>query len=188
MAPDSTDTESASEASLRGALFNQLLAGPTSAEVAAVLLRDALKQLYPDLDLDPYTTVVGEPAWEIVGSEIIARPTLYESLSDMLAAQMDQGQGQPTLLIEGLHFLTQLPITTPEVHLPVRIDQVGRLINELAPAMVPARQEQQLAYWNIPFGNYGPRWHQLSLTLRKLWDVKQVDGWTVAECDMARQL
>lgn len=188
MAPDSTDTESASEASLRGALFNQLLAGPTSAEVAAVLLRDALKQLYPDLDLDPYTTVVGEPAWEIVGSEIIARPTLYESLSDMLAAQMDQGQGPPTLLIEGLHFLTQLPITTPEVHLPVRIDQVGRLINELAPAMVPARQEQQLAYWNIPFGNYGPRWHQLSLTLRKLWDVKQVDGWTVAECDMARQL
>lgn len=91
-------------------------------------------------------------------------------------------------MIEGLHFLTQLPITTPEVHLPVRIDQVGRLINELAPAMVPARQEQQLAYWNIPFGNYGPRWHQLSLTLRKLWDVKQVDGWTVAECDMARQL
>ena len=186
MALDSTDTNAAADASMRGALFNQLLAGPTSAEVAAALLRDALKQLYPALDLDPYTTVVGEPHWELVDGEIVARPTLFESLSDLLAAQMDQGL--PTLLIEGVHFLTQLPITTPERHLPVRIDQIGRLINELGPAMIPARQEQQLAYWNVHSGTHGPRWHELSLTLRKLWDITQMDGWTAAECDMARQL
>ncbi|AEV65811.1 dermonecrotic toxin domain-containing protein [Pseudomonas ogarae] len=186
MTSDPTGTAPEFNASIRSALVNQLLAGPTYPEVAAMLLRNALKKLYPSLDLDPHTTVIGEPAWDIVGDEIVARPTRYESLSDLLASRVDQSK--PTLLIEGLHFLTQLPITAPEVHLPVRIDQIGRLINELVPAMVPASQEQQLAYWNMPFGNYGPRWHELSHTLRKLWDVKQIEGWTATECDMARQL
>ena len=186
MTSEPTGTDPAFNASIRSTLLNQLLAGPTYPEVAAILLRDALKKLYPSLDLDPHTTVIGEPAWDIVGGEIVARPTRYESLSDLLASRVDQSK--PTLLIEGLHFLTQLPITVPEVHLPVRIDQIGRLINELLPAMLPASQEQQLAYWNTPFGNYGPRWHELSHTLRMLWDVKQIEGWTAAECDMARQL
>ena len=186
MTLDPTDTDPTSDTTIRGALLNQLLAGPTYPEVAAVLLRDALKELYPSLDLDPYTTVLGEPTWDIIDDEIVQLPTRYESLSNLLADQMDNSQ--PTLLVEGLHFLTQLPITVPEVHLPVRIDQIGRLINELAPAMLTAVQEQQLAYWNVPFGNTGPRWHELSDTLRKFWDVRQVKGWTAKECDMARQL
>lgn len=186
MTPEPTGTHPASDVTIRGALLNQLLAGPTYPEVAAVLLRDALKDLYPALDIDPFNTIVGESAWAIVDGEIVERPAVYTTLSDFLAARVDTDQ--PTLLIEGLHFLTQLPITVPPVHLPVRIDQIGRLINELVPAMLPASQEQQLAYWNVPFGDDGPRWHELSNTLRKLWDVTQIDGWTATECDMARQL
>ncbi|MBC3373051.1 hypothetical protein HU762_03765 [Pseudomonas sp. SWRI92] len=181
-----TDTDSISDLSIRGALLNQLLGGPSYPEVAAALLRDALRDIYPSLDLDPYTTVIGEPDWDIVDGEIVELPTRYKSLSDLLAERADANL--PTLLIEGLHFLTRLPLTTPEMHLPVRIDQIGRLINELTPAMPTATQEKQLTYWNTPFGNYDTRWRELSATLRKLWNVKQVEGWTATECDMARQL
>ncbi|MBD9464560.1 dermonecrotic toxin domain-containing protein [Pseudomonas sp. Pdm06] len=169
------------------AVFNQLLAGPTYPEVASVLLRDALKKLYPTLNLDPHNTVVGEPVWDIVDDEIVRRPTRYETLSEMLAGLVNE-KSDPVLLIEGLHFLTQLPLTHPEVHLPVRIDQIGRLLNELVPAMLTACQEQQLAYWNAPQGESGPLWHELSNTLRKAWDVGHVKGWTATECAMARQL
>ncbi|MGX1172064.1 dermonecrotic toxin domain-containing protein [Pseudomonas sp. R151218B TE3479] len=169
------------------AVYNQLLAGPTYPEVAAVLLRDGLKRLYPTLNLDPHNTVVGEPAWDIVDDEIVRRPTRYETLSEMLAGLVNE-KSDPMLLIEGLHFLTQLPLTEPPVHLPVRIDQIGRLLNELVPAMLTACQEQQLAYWNAPQGESGPLWHELSSTLRKAWDVGRIKGWTATECAMARQL
>ena len=173
-------------ASLGDAVLNQLLAGPTSPEVAAALLRKALRKLYPHLHLDPNNTVVGEPDWDIVDDEIVERPTRYQTLSNMLAARVNESY--PTLLIEGFHFLTRLPLTTPEVHLPVRIGQIGRLINELTPVMVPACQEQQLEYWNAALGTAPPRWHGLSSMLHRLWDVKQVNGWTASECEMARQL
>ncbi|MBC3363579.1 DUF6543 domain-containing protein [Pseudomonas sp. SWRI154] len=186
MTLDSIDTDPISDASIRAALLNQLLAGPSYPEVAAELLRDALKDLYPSLDLDPYTTVLGTPDWDIIDGEIVELPTRYQSLSNLLAERADANL--PTLLIEGLHFLTQLPITVPEVHLPVRIDQIGRLINELVPVMPTASQEKQLNYWNAPFANYSARWQELSGTLRKLWNVKQVEGWSATECDMARQL
>ncbi|SFB30460.1 hypothetical protein SAMN03159488_02912 [Pseudomonas sp. NFIX10] len=169
------------------AVYNQLLAGPTYPEVAAVLLSDGLKKLYPTLNLDPHNTLVGEPSWDIVDDEIVRRPTRYETLSEMLAGLVNE-KSDPMLLIEGLHFLTQLPLTEPEVHLPVRIDQIGRLLNELVPAMLTACQEQQLAYWNAPQGESGPLWHELSNTLRKAWDVTRIEGWTATECAMARQL
>ncbi|SCX63051.1 hypothetical protein SAMN03159507_02630 [Pseudomonas sp. NFACC32-1] len=181
-----TTGQSTPEASLRDAVLNQLLAGPTSPEVAAVLLRTALKRLYPALDLDPHNTVVGEPDWDIVDGEIVERPTRYETLSSMVAERV--GESDSTLLVDGLHYLTQLPLTTPEVHLPVRIGQIGNMINELVPTMLSASQEQQLLYWNASLGASGPRWHELSRTLRKLWDVRQVKGWTATECTMARLL
>jgi len=181
-----TTTSSAPEAHLRDAVLNQMLAGPTSPEVASLLLRQALKKMYPTLDLDPHNTVVGEPNWDVVDGNIVQLPTRYKSLSDMLAERV--GESESTLLIEGQHFLTQLPLTVPEVHLPVRISLIGLLINELVPAMTSAFQEQQLAYWNASLGASGPRWHELSSNLRKIWNVSQVQGWTSTECDMARQL
>lgn len=181
-----TTTNAVSEASLRDAVFNQMLAGPTTPEVASLLLRNALKDLYPTLDLDPHNTVVGEPDWDVVDGAIVELPTRYKSLSDLLAERA--GKRESILLIEGLHFLTQLPLAIPQVHLPVRIGLIGLLLNELIPAMVPAFQEQQLAYWNTSLGTSGPRWHELSSNLRKIWDVNQVKGWTATECEMARQL
>lgn len=186
MTQTSINTPAMPDASLGDAVLNQLLAGPTSPEVAAALLRSALKKLYPHLHLDPNNTVVGEPDWEIVDGQIVERPTRYQTLSNMLAARMNEDYA--TLLIEGFHFLTHLPLTTPEVHLPVRIAQIGSLINELAPVMVSACQEQQLVYWNATIGTAPPRWHELSSLLQRLWDVKQVKGWTDSDCAMARQL
>ncbi|WP_417695512.1 dermonecrotic toxin domain-containing protein [Pseudomonas sp.] len=186
MTQSSTPTRLQPAINPKDAVLNRLLAGPTYPEVAAILLRDGLKKLYPTLNLDPHTTVVGEPHWDIVDGEIVERQTRYETLSDMLAGLLNESG--PTLLIEGFHFLTQLPLTTPDVHLPVRIDQIGRLINELQPAMLTACQEQQLAYWNASVGDAGPRWHELSSALRTAWDVKRVKGWSEAECAMARHL
>ncbi|WP_460081075.1 hypothetical protein [Pseudomonas sp. H3_H05] len=175
-----------SEVTLREAVLNQMLAGPTSPEVASLLLSKALKRMYSTLDLDPHNTVVGEPNWDVVDGNIVELPTRYKSLSDLLAERVSESES--TLLIEGLHFLTKLPLTSPPVHLPVRITLIGLLINELVPAMASAFQEQQLVYWNTPLGTAGPRWHELSSNLRKIWNVSQVRGWTATECDMARQL
>ena len=175
-----------SEVTLREAVLNQMLAGPTSPEVASLLLSKALKRMYSTLDLDPHNTVVGEPNWDVVDGNIVELPTRYKSLSDLLAERVSESES--TLLIEGLHFLTKLPLTSPPVHLPVRITLIGLLINELVPAMTSAFQEQQLVYWNTPLGTSGPRWHELSSNLRKIWNVSQVSGWTATECDMARQL
>jgi len=187
MTQTTTSTSPATtNANLGDAVLNQLLAGPTSPEVAAALLRNALKKLYPDLHLDPNNTVVGEPDWAIIDDEIVELSTRYQTLSNMLAARMKQSSA--TLLIEGFHFLTHLPLASPEVHLPVRIGQIGRLINELTPVMVPACQEQQLEYWNTALGTAPPRWHGLSSMLHRLWDVQEAKGWTTGECEMARQL
>ncbi|WP_434579325.1 dermonecrotic toxin domain-containing protein [Pseudomonas sp. Z1-6] len=143
-------------------------------------------KLYPTLDIDPHTTVVAVPTWQIVGDDIVELPIRYETLAAIIAARVVKDDS--SLFIEGLHYLTRLPITFPEVHLPVRIDQIGRVINELVPTILPAYQEKQLAYWNASQGASGPRWHELSRSLRKLWDVSRIDGWTTEECKMARQL
>jgi hypothetical protein len=182
--PSSKDP--ASEINLQRAVFSQLLMGPSYIEVAAVLLRDALKKQYPTLDLDPNTTVIGEPAWDIIDGEIVELPTRYETLSDRLAEQVVKSD--PVLLIDGLHFLSRLPLSRPDVHLPVRIEQIGCLINELTPAIFAAGQEQQLKFWNALSDNSGPRWHYLSETLQNIWNVTEVNGWTETECDMAREL
>lgn len=137
MTPTPPITAPRANANPKDAILNQLLAGPTYPEVASILLRDALKKLYPTLNLDPHNTVVGEPDWEIVDDEIVRRPTRYETLSEMLAGLVNE-EGNSMLLIEGLHFLTRLPLTSPDVHLPVRIDQIGHLLNELVPAMLTA--------------------------------------------------
>ena len=181
-----TTTNATPKASVKEAVLNKLFAGPTYPEVAARLLRDALNKLYPTLDLDPYTTVIGEPAWDIVDDEIVQRPTRYKTLTDTLAGRVNESD--PTLLIDGLHFLTRLPLAPPEVHFPVRIDQIGNLINELVPAMLTACQEQQLVYWNASLDTSKPLWQELSGMLGQIWNVTQVKGWTATDCDMARQL
>lgn len=171
---------------LLDALITQMIVGPDLREVAAVLLRQNLQALYPTLDLDPSITMVGSPVWELVDDQLINTGFTYHALTDILANQVVHGS--PAMYIEGEHFLAQQPITEPEVHLPVRIDEVARLLNQLAPVMLTAYQEQQLAYWNASERDAGPRWHALSKTLRDFWNVEQAEGWSSEDCAMARTL
>lgn len=168
------------------ALITQLSVGPDLRDVAGVLLREHLRKLYPTLDLEPSITMIGKPQWSIVDEQIVAGNPTYQALTEILANQVVQGT--PTLCIEGEHFLTQQPISEPAVHLPVRIDEIASLLNLLAPVMLTAFQEQQLAYWNSADDSSGPRWHALSDTLREVWNVEQVQGWSESDCAMARAL
>ena len=47
----------------------------------------------------------------------------------------------PLLCIEGEHFLTRQPIVEPAVHLPVRVTEIAKTINQLAPSMLRAYQQ-----------------------------------------------
>ncbi|SMQ28204.1 hypothetical protein SAMN04488483_4148 [Pseudomonas helmanticensis] len=182
----SSTPQAVSDANPLEALITQLSVGPDLRDVAAVLLRQHLREMYPALDLDPGSTMVGSPAWALIDDQIVAGPTAYQALTEILASQVVHGI--PALYIEGEHFLAQQPISEPAVHLPVRIDEIANLLNLLAPVMLTAFQEQQLMFWNSPGNSSGPRWHALSDTLRKLWNVNQVKGWSDADCAMARTL
>ncbi|MFJ2327683.1 hypothetical protein [Pseudomonas sp. NPDC087690] len=182
----SSTPQAVSDANPIETLITQLSVGPNLRDVAAVLLRQHLREMYPALDLDPGSTMVGSPAWALNDDQIMAGPTAYQALTEILANQVVHGI--PALYIEGEHFLAQQPISEPAVHLPVRIDEIANLLNLLAPIMLTAFQEQQLAFWNSTGDSSGPRWQALSDTLRKLWNVNQIKGWSDADCAMARAL
>lgn len=168
------------------ALITQLSVGPDLRDVAAVLLRQRLRELYPSIDIDPSIAMVGTPSWVIIDDQLVSGTPSYKALTEVLADQVVNRV--PALYIEGEHFLTQQPISDPPLHLPIRIDEIAKLINLLAPVMLTAFQEQQLAFWNANEVGSTPRWHELSSTLRKLWNVDRIQGWTVDDCNMARAL
>ena len=172
--------------SLTATLIAQMSTGPAFREVAATLLREQLQALYPTLDIDPNAVVVGTPLWDSVDGQVVPAGRHYQVLTDILAVQAVLAV--PTLYIEGEHFLAQLPIIEPAVHLPVRILDIASILNTLAPVMLRGYQQTQLDYWNSADGDSGPRWHGLSMLLRNLWNVKQVAGWSADDCRMARQL
>lgn len=173
-------------ARLTSSLINQLSIGPAFREVAAHLLRLQLKERYPALHIDPDIVMVGTPSWDIVDGEVVAQPPHYQALTDILARQAVLSV--PTIFMEGIHFLTRLPIGKPPVHLPVRIEDIGLIINVLAPVMIRGYQQQQLAFWGQTVGESGPHWHELSVVLRNLWNVGKIRGWTDEDCLMARQV
>ncbi|WP_392892768.1 dermonecrotic toxin domain-containing protein [Pseudomonas migulae] len=185
-AASTTKPQTPSHQNVIDALITQLSIGPDLTDVAAVLLRQSLQQLYPTLDLDPSITMVGTPSWGIFDDEIVAGPIRYQALTEILANLTVYEV--PVLYIEGEHFLTQQPITEPAVHLPVRIDEIAKMINLLAPVMLKGFQEQQVEFWNKAEGTSGPRWHELSNTLRNVWNVDQVKGWSNDDCNMALTL
>ncbi|AZE75750.1 hypothetical protein C4K00_5569 [Pseudomonas synxantha] len=185
MTTSSATAQAAKPEDLPLKLITQLCVGPSITEVAGQLLRESLEEKYPDLHINPDTTLLGTPVWELVDDKIISSPPHYQTLSTLLARQAVLKT--PTLCIEGEHFLTPLPLTEPAVHLPVRIVEIANVINVLAPVVFEALKEQLVNYWNISNGN-GPHWHELSNTLRNTWNVQQVDGWTDDDCALARRL
>lgn len=169
----------------RSALFTELYVGPSFRETASHLLRQSLREHYPTLDIDPDIAMVGTPTWQLIGDEIVAGPTHYQSLSEILAIQAVVAE--PALYIEGEHFLTQQPIVEPAVHLPVRIGEIAKTLNLLAPVMLRAFQQQLVDHWNQTNGN-GAHWQRLSTVLRAIWNVETADDWSATECAMARTL
>lgn len=169
----------------RSALFTELYVGPSFRETASHLLRQSLREHYPTLDIDPDIAMVGTPTWQLIDNEIVAGPTHYQSLSEILAIQAVVAE--PALYIEGEHFLTQQPIVEPAVHLPVRICEIAKTLNLLAPVMLRAFQQQLVDYWNQTNGN-GAHWQRLSSVLRAIWNVETADDWSATECAMARTL
>ncbi len=164
-------------------LITQLTTGPTLRDVASNALRPVLKELYPQLDIDPNLAVVVSPFWIVRDGKILPGLAHHESLSGALA-RIAMAGGQVNYF-DGEQYLTYRSSTGPDVQLPVRIDAIGRLVNELAPLLFIAFQEQQLDYWNQTDGPNGTRWQTLAGALRKLWDLK-AGPWDEDERAMAQ--
>jgi len=165
-------------------LLTQLTTGPTAREVAATTLRSALKELYPNLNIDPDLAVVVSPQWEVVGNAVERAPAAVESLTSVLAHQALSSDR--VTYLDGQHFLTLQPNATAPVHLAVKIDAIARLINELSDLLFAAFQEQQLDFWNASNGAAGPRWQAFSSALRNVWNITEEQGLDEHECAMAR--
>lgn len=185
--PSSPTPQNGDSPNPTAALLTQLAIGPDFREVAAVLLRQQLRERYPSLDIDPDTAMVVYPVWQVVEDQVLVAEPRYHSLTGILARQAITKE--PCLFIEGEHFLTQQPLTVPPAHLPVRIGDIAYMLNLLAPVMLRGYQAQQLVFWNqsSAAGN-GPHWHKLSSVLREFWNVQQVPGWSAEDCRLARQL
>lgn len=167
-------------------LLTQLTTGPSPREVASNILRPALKELYPELDIDPDLAIVVSPSWLIVDKEVVPGVPQHESLTGALARHALSGT--PLRYIDGEHYLTYRAASGPDVHLPVRIDAIARLINDCAPLLFTAYQEQQLDFWNQTDGPQGTRWQTFATALRNAWDIRASVGWDEDECAMARNV
>lgn len=165
-------------------LLTQLTTGPSLREVAATTLRSSLRELYPDLDIDPNLAMLVTPNWHISDKRILPTTPDFQSLSGALYRSAKSGT--PVTWFDDEHFLVYQSITGPDVHLPVKVDAIGKLINELAPLLLVAYQEQQLAFWNQSVNHSGPRWRNLAKALRAVWNVQSVEDWDEDECAVAR--
>ena len=161
-----------------------LVSGPSINEVASTLLRSALNPLYPQLNIDPDLAMVVTPGWIISDQQIVHGPPRFESLGDVLVRLALSGSA--VTYIDGEHFLTLKPGVEPTIQLPVKIDAIGCLLNELAPVLFTAYQENQVDYWNDPVTPDHPRWYLLSDTLRNQWNVAEDNGWDADQRAMAR--
>lgn len=167
-------------------VLTQLVTGPSLREVASNALRTALVAAYPKLDINPDQAMVVTPTWSLTGGQVTPGVRQFESLTDALV-RLTLTEKTATYL-DGEHFLTLRPEDDPAIQLPVKIDTIGRLINQQIPVLFVSYQEQQLDYWNQQTEGETPRWHQLSGSLRNLWDIAQDSGWDEDQKAMAQAL
>jgi hypothetical protein len=189
---DVTMTDASSPPSVPGlppdqeALLTQLVAGPSIREVATHALQPALKTLYPHLSIDPRLAMVVTPTWTLYEQHVVPGPRHFESLTDALVRH--GVAGTPVVYLDGEHYLTQKPLEQTPVQMPVSIDAIGQLLNELAPLLFVAFQEQQVDYWNQYTRASAPRWQGLSKSLRELWNIDTNPNWSNDLSAMARNL
>ncbi|MBV4461205.1 hypothetical protein KVG96_24880 [Pseudomonas sp. COR58] len=166
-------------------LIEQISRGPTLHAATAQQLRNALKQRFPDLDIDPDMAVVMSPLWREHNGALVSDSCRFESLSHALVRlALDQASAN---YIEGEHFLTLTPYAEEPVHLPVGMDALTVLLNEQAPQIFAHFQQAQLDHWNEPVGAL-PRWQALSDMLKAALDVESVNGWDADLCALCRQV
>lgn len=170
----------------REALLTQLVAGPSITEVATHALQPALDKLYPHLKIDPRLAVVVTPTWMFDGPLVSPGPRHFESLTDALVHHGVAGTS--AVYLDGETFLTHQPEDPQPAQLPVSIDAIARLINELAPLLFVAFQEQQVDYWNQFSRSSVARWKALSNSLSEFWDVQKSPGWDSDQTAMAHNL
>ncbi|RON03768.1 hypothetical protein BK659_22545 [Pseudomonas brassicacearum] len=185
----STETnavEADPESSNPSDLLTQLVIVPSIREVATRILQDDLKQLYPQLEINPGMAMVVTPSWRIIAGTVQPGPLRFESLTDALLRHT--GSGESVIYLDGEHFLSLNPNAITPIHLPVKIDAIGRLINKLSPLLLVAYQEQQLEYWDQPTRGTTLRWQELSQSLRQVWNVKKVEGWDVHQLAIAHNV
>jgi len=185
-------TESSSPSAVPGlppdqdALLTQLVAGPSIREVATHALQPALKTLYPQLSIDPRLAMVVTPTWTLHNQAVAPGPRHVESLTDALVRH--GVAGSPVVYLDGEHYLTLQPQERTPAQLPVSIDAIGQLLNELVPLLFVAFQEQQVDYWNQFTRASAPRWQELSKSLHELWNIDTNPNWSNDLCAMARNL
>lgn len=167
-------------------LLMQLVTGPSVREVASYALRKELGIVYPDLNINPALAMVVTPTWNITDGHVTEGIARFESLTDALV-RLSQSTNTANY-IDGEHFLTLQPYVIPAIQLPVKIDVIGLMINRLIPQLFVIYQEQQLDYWNEYADDADPRWHQLSNSLRNLWNTEQISGWDADQKAMARAM
>lgn len=167
-------------------LLTQLVTGPSIREVATRILQQDLKKLYPQLEIDPGMAMVVTPRWKIIAGAVQPGSLRFESLTDALLRHF--GSGESVTYLDGEHFLSLNPKAITPIHLPVKIDAIGRLINKLSPLLLVAYQEQQLEYWDQPTHGTTLRWQALSQSLRQVWNVEKVEGWDMHQLAIARSV
>lgn len=157
--------------------------GPTLNDVSSQVLREALKQLYPQLDIDPDQTLIVTPGWHMEDGTLTADSPYVETLTHALV-HLSWSAGVANF-IEGEHFLTHNPLTRSPVHLAVSVEDIAQLLNDHASLLSVEFQQHELAFWNEAV-NGQPRWHGLCETLRNAFNVQQAKGWNADQCALAR--
>lgn len=165
-------------------VLTQLVTGPSLREVATQALRPALKTLYPDLDIDPQLAMVVTPTWIVKDDSVVRGGDQVESLTDVLVRL--GLSGTTVTYLDDEQFLTQHPGSESAIQLPVEVDALAVLLNELAPLLFVAYREQQVDYWNQHTSLAQPRWYQLSDALHNLWNVDESLSWDVHQLAIAR--
>ncbi|WP_322845313.1 dermonecrotic toxin domain-containing protein [Pseudomonas sp. B33.4] len=164
-------------------VVTQLVTGPSIREVATKTLVPALQTLYPDLTINPQLAMVVRPSWLIENDQVVPGVQQIESLTDSLVRLALSGTS--VTYLDGEHFLTLQPGVQPAIQLPVKIDAIGGLLNELAPLLFIAYREQHVEYWDEFTYPGQPRWQQMSDALRNLWNVDTSLGWDADQRAMA---
>ncbi|MBK5398503.1 hypothetical protein JFU47_17585 [Pseudomonas sp. TH39(2020)] len=167
----------------RSNLVSQTNQGPTLDDVSSQVLREALKQLYPQLDIDPDQTLIVTPGWRMEDGTLSADSPYVETLTHALV-RLSWSAGVANF-IEGEHFLMRIPLTSSPVHLAVSVEDIAQLLNDHVSLLSVEFQQCALAFWNEAV-NDQPRWHGLCETLRNTFNVQQAKGWSADQCAVAR--